>query len=84
MEQHSIKQHFIAIELAYWSLTLGKSVTRGNQQQITTRKLLFLHNLSSLIKTIFFKLAHKYTNYLRLRRWGKELLEATTTIICEK
>ena len=52
MEQHSIKQHFIAIELAYWSLTLGKSVTRGNQQQITARKLLFLHNLSSFVSVV--------------------------------
>lgn len=49
MKQCSIKQHFIAIELAYGSLALGKSVTLGNQQQITARKLLLLHHLSSLI-----------------------------------
>ena len=33
MKQHSIKQHFIAIELAYGSLALGKS---GNSSKPTT------------------------------------------------
>lgn len=43
MRQHTIKQYFIAIKLAYVSLTL-KSVTLENQQQSILRKLPLLHN----------------------------------------